>query len=75
MRISDLAEHVARVAKTLRLPVSSTLTRMMNRRNFSLRKVRKTIPQKKIPQLRPVVWALDKAYERGVKLSEAHRIR
>jgi Rhodopirellula transposase DDE domain len=33
-----------------KLPVPRTLRRLMNRRSFSLRKVRKTIPQKKIPQ-------------------------
>lgn len=33
-----------------RLPTTRTLRRLMNRRGFSLKKVRKTIPQKKIPQ-------------------------
>ena len=33
-----------------RLPAPRTLRRLMNRRGFSLKKVRKTIPQKKIPQ-------------------------
>ena len=33
------------------LPASRTLRRWMTRRGFSLKKVRKLIPQKKIPQL------------------------
>ena len=33
-----------------RLPTTRTLRRLMNRRGFSLKQVRKTIPQKKIPQ-------------------------
>lgn len=48
-----------------RLPVPRTLRRVMNRRNFSLKKVRKTIPQKKIPQTDDIFDNVKAAHERA----------
>jgi hypothetical protein len=48
-----------------RLPVPRTLRRLMNRRNFSLKKVRKTIPQKKIPQTDDIFDNVKAAHQRA----------
>lgn len=50
-----------------RLPASRTLRRLMNRRGFSLKKVRKTIPQKKIPQTDAIFQNVQAAHARAEK--------
>ena len=48
-----------------RLPVPRTLRRLMNRRGFSLKKVRKTIPQMKIPQTDAIFENVQAAHRRA----------
>lgn len=48
-----------------RLPAPRTLRRLMNRRGFSLKKVRKTIPQKKIPQTDAIFKNVQDAHQRA----------
>lgn len=56
------------------LPVPRTLRRVMNRRSFSLKRIRKTIPKKKIPQTDAIFDNVKAAHQRAQRDKSILRI-